>query len=167
MQHHDACGVLLQIMHGILAADNHPAAIQLEVDFFGIGVLQQHIVRQNATDRSELSVVVVIGEAHTGVLYLRGHLIELISAPAPIIKAERSLHSWLLMHRRGADHKSCTQRLAEWQYFVEMLQEQRQRIVRAHAAQAGRLHSSLYLLDGHVEKAGSFDFLITEGSNLL
>ena len=64
MQHHDACRILFQIMHGILTADDHPAAVKLEADLCRIGVLQQLVIWQDATDGAELGDMVVIGETH-------------------------------------------------------------------------------------------------------
>ena len=55
----------------------------------------------------------------------------------------------------------------EGQDFVEVLPEQRQRIMRAHTAQAGGLHGSLHLFHGEVEEPSCFHFLIAQGPDLL
>src|SRR5580704_12524672 len=99
MQHDDTCRIFFQIMHGILTADDYPAAVKFEADLCGIGNLQQFVVWQDATDGAELGDMVVIGETHARSLYLGRNLVELISTPAPVIECERTLNAFLLMHR--------------------------------------------------------------------
>src|SRR5271170_7823360 len=105
-------------MDGVLAAHDYPAAVQLEADLCRIGMLQELVVGQDAINRSEFGIVIVIGELHARSLDLCGYLVELVCAPAPVIESERAFGPFLLMHGGRTDYISDAQGFTEGQDLI-------------------------------------------------
>ena len=79
MQHLDAVGILLQIVHGVLAAHGRPIYIHLEEYALGIGVLHHILPNDLSLHLLILVRVVVVTQQQAVLLCQLAHLVEVVA----------------------------------------------------------------------------------------
>jgi hypothetical protein len=171
VKHGDARGVVFEVVDGVGATDDDPAAVHFKGDFGGIGEAEKLVVGDDAVDLVEFHGVVVIAEAHAcGDDFFRD-LVELVGVPAPIVEgvgviAVRVLRGGgVFESRAGADDVTDTDLFVEGDDLVEFFVEIVGGVVSADEMKARGGHGLFDFGRGVIEVAGRFYFAIAEGSD--
>ena len=81
--------MLLEVGGRVLTADDHPAAVHLELHELGIGSTQQLVVREHAAFPRELEVMVVVRVLQSGALGLLADAVREVSRALRVLERHR------------------------------------------------------------------------------